>query len=158
MGRRWRRVWEGGGGGCGEEVEEGVGRKGRRRRRGWGEKKVIHRKLYHCECSGLQPLDRHYSKVAEWLKHWIADLEVPGSSPTWQQGFSSTVCTQTSPKNREEGLPSCPSEETLSWRSSGTWFKIGSCLLKAIVSHHCGNLTGITKKVDTLGVVPYEES
>lgn len=66
---------------------------------GGGGKRRLFTGNYISECSGLQPLDRHYSKVAEWLKHWIADLEVPGFSRTWQQGFFSTVYTRSWPKN-----------------------------------------------------------
>ena len=76
--------------------------------------------------------------VAEWLKHWTADLEVQVLALLATGIFSLQGTLSPGPKNWGEGLLLCPLEGTLSRWSQGTWFKIGSCLPQALISHHCG--------------------
>ena len=59
-------------------------------------------------------------KVAYWLKHWTADRKVQGSSPTCSRDLFLFWVHSALPQKLSRGLPSCPSEGTLSRRSRGT--------------------------------------
>ena len=77
--------------------------------------------------------------VARWFEHWTGGLEVPGSSPTGQQGFvSPSRCTQPHPKNRS------PLEETLSYWLKRIWFKQVLAFSRSLLAMVVINPSGVT--------------
>jgi len=74
--------------------------------------------------------------VAKWLKHGTVGIEVPDSRQQ-RYFFPFRMCLSSPTQKLTKGLPSCPSEGTLSHWPVGPG---SNWLLPALNNHHCSKL------------------
>jgi len=98
--------------------------------------------------------------VVKGLKHWTANLEVVGSGPTGNRDFSLQGILSPDPKIEEKGYTFMSFGGDTQQSVSRDLVSIGSCLLQALISHHCSKpLRGDkTKQTKYCGIRPGYET